>query len=99
MQTVPPLWQESHTDQECSYRDAECHWSRKRGHNTLKACCGNVGNMLFVKMDTNFNWPEVVVMTTNTIAKTIAILRGMCSSKGIKCQIVSDNVSNLPWRN
>ena len=49
------------------------------------------GAMFLVAVDAHSKWPEVSVMSTTTVPKTIEALRQMFSKYGLPDQIVSDN--------
>ena len=50
-----------------------------------------LGKMFFVATDAHSKWPEVIIMTSTTTTKTIAVLRDTFARNGIPRQIVSDN--------
>lgn len=49
------------------------------------------GVMFFVAVDAYSKWPEVFIMQSTTVTKTIDVLRQMFSAYGLPDQIVSDN--------
>jgi hypothetical protein len=49
------------------------------------------GKMLLVVVDAHSKWPEVVPMSSSTVARTIQALRDMFARWGIPEQLVSDN--------
>ena len=50
-----------------------------------------VGRMFLLATDAHSKWPEIVLMSSTTTAKTIAVLRDMFARNGIPRQLVSDN--------
>ena len=52
----------------------------------LKDQCGSL-----IVVDAHTKWPEVILMSTMTASKTIAVLRSLFARYGICHQIVSDN--------
>ena len=50
-----------------------------------------LGKMLLIVLDAHSKWPEVIIMTTTTATKTIAVLRNIFSRNGLPKQVVTDN--------
>ena len=47
--------------------------------------------MFLVAVDSHSKWPEVFIMSTTTVSKTIEVLCVMFAAYGLPDQIVSDN--------
>ena len=50
-----------------------------------------MGKMVMVVMDAHSKWPEAVIMTSTTAARSVAVLREIFARNGIPRQLVSDN--------
>ena len=50
-----------------------------------------MGKMVMVVMDAHSKWPEAVIMTSTTAARTVAVLREIFARNGLPRQLVSDN--------
>ena len=49
------------------------------------------GKMFLVTVDAHSKWPEVSMMSSTTVSKTMDVLRQMFAAYGLPDQIVSDN--------
>ena len=49
------------------------------------------GTMFLVTVDAHLKWPEVSMMSSTTVSKTMDVLRQMFAAYGLPDQIVSDN--------
>ena len=49
------------------------------------------GSSFFIAIDSHSKWPEVRIMNTTTVSKTLDVLRDWFASHGIPYQMVSDN--------
>ena len=49
------------------------------------------GTMFLVTVDAHLKWPEVSMMSSTTVSKTMDVLRQMFAAYGLPHQIVSDN--------
>ena len=52
------------------------------------------GTMFLVTVDVHSEWPEVSMMSSTTVSKTMDVLRQMLATYGSPHQIVSDNGLN-----
>lgn len=69
-------------------------WRRKEGLSIERDCIFMglfLGKMVLVAIDLHFKWPEVIIMTSTTTSKTIAVLCDLFSCNGIPRHLVSDN--------
>lgn len=50
-----------------------------------------LGKMLLIATDAHSKWPEAIIMTTTTAAKTVNVLHDIFAKNGLPRQLVSDN--------